>query len=43
MNSGVEFISITGRKGGSTVAVAIINALLIMAGEQVLRDQAVCE
>jgi precorrin-8X/cobalt-precorrin-8 methylmutase len=32
MASGVEFISIAGRKGGSTVAVAIINALLIMAG-----------
>ena len=43
--SGVEFISIDGRKGGSTVAVAIINALLIMAGEEAdsPRVQAVCE
>ena len=30
----VEFISTVGRKGGSTVAVAIINALIIMAAER---------
>jgi len=31
MASGVEFISTTGRKGGSTVAVAIVNAIAIEA------------
>ena len=31
--SGMEFISTSGRKGGSTVAVAILNALIIMAAE----------
>jgi precorrin-8X/cobalt-precorrin-8 methylmutase len=35
INSGIEFISTPGRKGGSTVAVAIINALIIMAAERV--------
>jgi precorrin-8X/cobalt-precorrin-8 methylmutase len=45
MASGVEFISTAGRKGGSTVAVAIVNALLIMAGEEIDSPgvQAVCE
>ncbi len=45
MASGVEFISTAGRKGGSTVAVAIVNALLIMAGEETGSSgiQAVCE
>ncbi len=44
-SSGVEFISIAGRKGGSTVAVAIVNALLIMAGEQLegSKVKAACE
>ncbi|MBE9531266.1 MAG: precorrin-8X methylmutase [Proteobacteria bacterium] len=43
MASGVEFISVAGRKGGSTVAVAIINALLIMAGDEFSREKAACE
>ncbi|MBI5682658.1 MAG: precorrin-8X methylmutase [Deltaproteobacteria bacterium] len=34
MKLNVPYISIKGRKGGSTVAVAIVNALLIMAEEK---------
>ncbi|MBI5888919.1 MAG: precorrin-8X methylmutase [Deltaproteobacteria bacterium] len=34
MNSGLEFIASTGRKGGSTVAAAIANALAILANER---------
>lgn len=34
MNSGLEFITSAGRKGGSTVAAAIANALAIMANER---------
>ncbi len=40
MRSGLEYITTAGRKGGSTVAVAIVNALLIEAlkDEAALRD-----
>lgn len=34
MKSGAEYIAVSGRKGGSTVAVAIVNALLIEAGKE---------
>lgn len=33
---GIPFISNTGRKGGSNIAAAVVNALLIMASEQKL-------
>lgn len=42
MRSEVEYITSRGRKGGSTVAVAIVNAIAIEAGKMSLK-QAVCE
>lgn len=37
MNLDVPYISIKGKKGGSTVAAAIVNALLLMAEERVMQ------
>ncbi|MBI5588636.1 MAG: precorrin-8X methylmutase [Deltaproteobacteria bacterium] len=37
LGSGLTFITASGRKGGSTVAVAIVNALLIEAGQMALK------
>jgi precorrin-8X/cobalt-precorrin-8 methylmutase len=33
LTSGLPFITCRGRKGGSAIAAAILNALLILAGE----------
>src|SRR3989304_3935520 len=38
MGLDVPYISIKGRKGGSTVAVAIVNALLMMAEGKAIRN-----
>ncbi|OGP65934.1 MAG: hypothetical protein A3K22_06070 [Deltaproteobacteria bacterium RBG_16_42_7] len=43
MRLDIPYISIKGKKGGSTVAVAIVNALLMMAEEKTVnRDRAPC-
>jgi len=43
MKLNIPYISIKGKKGGSTVAVAIVNALLMLAeGKAVNRDRVPC-
>lgn len=37
LSSGLDYITISGRKGGSTVAAAIVNAIVIEAGQAALK------